>query len=251
MNRSLIQERLRNLDHHYQHPSYTLEKKLTFEIREGLLKDAISTLKDINSNEKATLAKNNLRSAKNSLIASCTIFARAVIEAGIEPEDAFSLSDLFIQSIEAYETIADLEKFEFKMLEDFIRLVQSRMIYSYSYPIAKVIRHIRENTANKLSVSELASLSGLSADYLSNLFHKEVGIPLNHYIQERKIELAKKFLAFSDMKVTDISILLEFCNPAYFSNVFKKHTGLSPAQYKQRSLHNIDRDDDDSPTENE
>ena len=241
MNRSLIQERLKNLDHHYQHPSYRLEKQLTGEIQKGLLKEAIATLQEINTNEKATLAKNNLRSLKNSMIASCTIFTRAVIEAGIDPEDAFSLSDLFIQSIEAYENVKELEKFEFKMLEDFIRLIQSRLIYSYSYPISKVIRYIHENTASKLSVSELASLSGLSTDYLSNLFHKEVGISLNHYIQERKIELAKKFLEFSDMKITDISTLLEYCNPAYFSNVFKKHTGLSPAEFKQASSNKVDR----------
>lgn len=233
MKNSLIKEKLKNLDSHYSHSSYKVERKLLKEIQLGSLEEAFKSLDLIASIEKPLLAASSIRSIKNSLIASCTLFTRAVIEAGIDSEDAFALSDVFIKHI---ETIADekkLKAFEYEMAEDFIKLVQKVNITHYAYPISKVVKYIYENATSKLTVSTLAKMTHLSPDYLSKLFYEELGIHMIDYIQIQKIEVAKNFLEFSEMKVTDIATLLEFCNPAYFTNVFKKHTGLSPNMYRK------------------
>ena len=72
----------------------------------------------------------------------------------------------------------------------------------------------------------------MSPDYLSKRFHQEVGMPLSEFIQVQKIEIAKNFLEFSLMTITEIAQILEYCNPAYFTRVFKKHTGQSPNSYR-------------------
>ncbi len=97
MNRSLIKEKLKNMDMEYKHPPYSLETKLLSEISLGLLSEALTTLTQINGLDRAALSSNSLRSMKNSMIASCTIFTRAIIRAGVTPEDAFDLSDHFIK----------------------------------------------------------------------------------------------------------------------------------------------------------
>ncbi len=233
MKDSLIKEKLKNLDSHYNHPSYSLEKKLLKEIKMGMLHEALNTLHKITGLERPSLARDSMRSIKNSLIGSCTLFTRAVIEAGIDSEDAFDLSDVFINHIESLDKQEYLIKFEYEMVEDFIKLIQQSKIYNYPYPISTVVKYIYENATTKLTVSSLARLIHLSPDYLSKLFHNEVGIPMTDYIQQQKIEVAKSFLEFTEMKVTDISTLLEFCNLGYFSNVFKKHTGLSPIAFRK------------------
>ncbi len=236
MNRSLIKEKLKNMDMEYKHPPYSLETKLLSEISLGLLSEALTTLTQINGLDRAALSSNSLRSMKNSMIASCTIFTRAIIRAGVTPEDAFDLSDHFIKKIELFEDTEQLEAFEYSMVKDFIGLVNASKTHHYSQAISKVIRHISENATSKLTVKELAEMTHLSADYLSNLFHKEVGISITTYIQERKIAIAKNFLEFSTLKITEIAYVLEYCNSAYFSNVFKKQTGMSPAQYRKNTL---------------
>jgi YesN/AraC family two-component response regulator len=230
---SLIKEKLKNLDIHYKHPSYALECKLLKEIRQGYLSSAAHTLKEINALEKPILARDSIRSTKNSLIGSCTLFTRAVIEAGVNSEDAFDLSDVFIKHIESLDKKEDLIAFEYEMLETCIKLIQNAVIFNYPFPISKVAKHIYENATSKITVSTLAELTHLSPDYLSKLFYKEVGMSITDYIQKQKVEVAKNFLEFSQMKVTDIATLLEFCNPGYFSNVFKNHTGMSPALYRK------------------
>jgi YesN/AraC family two-component response regulator len=222
MNRSLIKEKLKNMDIEYRHPPYFLETKLLSEISLGLLSEALTTLTQINGLERASLSSNSLRSIKNSMIASCTIFTRAIIRAGVTPEDAFDLSDIFIKKIETFQDSAHLEAFEYEMVKEFVGLVNENKTLHYSQSISKVIRYISENATSKITVKDLSSL-----------FHKEVGVSISAYIQERKIAIAKNFLEFSPLKITDIAYVLDYCNSAYFSNVFKKQTGMSPAEYRR------------------
>ena len=233
MKNSLIKEKLRNLDSHYVHPSYALETKLLREIQYGYLEEALATQRRILEDERPMLAKDMIRSTKNALIASCTVFTRAAIAGGIVPEDAFNLSDVFINQIETLDHEEELLDFEFDMIKSFVRLVQQAKVYDYAYPVSKIVKYIYANATNKLTVSSVAEFCNLSPDYISKLFHREVGITMTEFIHQQKIEVAKHFLEFSNMSVTEIATLLEFCNPAYFSNVFKKNTGISPMAFRK------------------
>jgi len=222
-----------NINCYYKHPSYYLERKLLNEIKRGLEEEALETLDVINAQERAHLANTPIRSIKNSLIGSCTLFTRAAIEANINPEDAFSLSDVFILEIEKFENKTDLQKFEYHMVKEFISMVNQNRIHSYSLPITKIINHIHENITENITLTTLSELTSRSKEYLSAEFKKEVGINLVDYIQDQKIEESKNFLEFTDMNINEISILFNFCNPGYFSSVFKKHVGIKPSVYRR------------------
>lgn len=70
------------------------------------------------------------------------------------------------------------------------------------------------------------------ANYLSQLFKKEVGIPISDYIQQERIEEAKKLIALSDTPLSDVCSSLTFNDQSYFTKVFKKFTGVTPKQYR-------------------
>ena len=235
MNNNLVSEKIQNLNVQYQHPSYLLERKLLKNIKMGLMDESLQTLKLINKFEPPKVAQDPLRSLKNLLIASCTLFTRAAIDSGLSTEDAFNTSDVFIKQIENLSSKKETEEFEATMVKEFVELVQQTTILHYPYPISKIIYYIQKHVTQKLTVSSLAKMVHLSPDYLSKLFHKEVDISLSDYIQKQKVETAKIFLEFDEMKVTEISILLEFCNHGYFTNVFKKHTGQTPAEYRSKT----------------
>ncbi|NDL68245.1 helix-turn-helix transcriptional regulator [Anaerotalea alkaliphila] len=234
MNNALIMEKMKNMEGYFMHPSYTLEKKLLSEIRMGFLEEAHRTLDLINSTERAHLSKDPLRSLKNSLIISCALFARAAIEANVQPEDVFTLSDVFILHIETTSQLEELRQFEYEMVRQYIQLVNNTEVQSYSQPITAVIKHIHNNITEPITVNELAALVSKSPDYLSKLFKKEVGQTISSYILVHKVELAKYFLEFTSMKVIDIAVLLNFCNQGYFSSTFKRFTGVSPMEHKMR-----------------
>lgn len=238
MHNGLIKEKLHNYNRYYSHPSYSMEKKLISEIRSGMLDEALASLDALNTLEKSRLAYDSIRSLKNSQIASCTLFSRAAIEGGVDPEDAFSLSDSFIKKIETLNKEMDLMQLECSMVTEFVRLVKQTKIRKYTRPVAKVVSYINEHTSAKLCVRSLAEVAHLSPDHLSKVFFDEVGVHLTYYIQQRKIEVSKVFLAHSDMKISDIAAILEFCNAAYFSSVFKKHTGTSAIEYRKHLSQN-------------
>lgn len=234
MKHSLIREKLKNLDSNYTHPSYIHEKRMISNMKLGLLEDAKAELDHITMIEKPSLANGDVRSLKNSLIASCTLYTRAAISAGVSSEDAFDLSDVFINHIETLITPKELKAFEYEMLEDFVLLIKQKKSPNYAYPISNIIKTIYENPTEKYSTQGFSETYNLSSDYLSKLFKKEVGEHLTEYIQRQKIELAKNYLEFSQMKITDIACLLNYCNTAYFTNVFTKYTGMPPSKYRKK-----------------
>lgn len=232
MKSPFINEKLNNLDRHYVHSSYLLEKKLLSAIQQGLMNEALDLMQQINNIEKPVLARDTSRSIRNALIASCTLFTRAAINAGIDTEDAFDLSDVFIKHIELIDNRKELIQFEYEMVKQFVTLINQNRTKQYKYPVSRIVTYIYENSTSKITTKDLAREVHLSPDYLSRIFYDETGMHITDYIQRQKIEVAKNFLVFSDMNVTDIATLLSYCNASYFTNVFKKYEGLSPKQYR-------------------
>ncbi len=232
MENVLTTAKIRNINGFFVHPSYTLEKKLLREMKLGLLDESMATLDIINETERAQLANNEIRSLKNSLIISCALFARAAIDAHVTSEDVFTLSDTFIQKIESLSDSESLRVFEYKMVHDYIRLINQNTTHDYSLPVTTVIHYINNHLASNLHVNDLAKIVHKSPDYLSKIFKKEVGETLTNYILLQKLELAKHFLEFTQMKVIDIAVVLSFCNQGYFSSTFKRFTGMTPSEYR-------------------
>lgn len=102
----------------------------------------------------------------------------------------------------------------------------------YSREITICKNFIFNNIYEKITIPQLAKLVDLRPGYLSQLFKKEVGIPLSKYIQREKIEEAKKLLILTDYSLADICSRLNFNDQSYFTKVFKKFTGVTPKQYR-------------------
>lgn len=85
-----------------------------------------------------------------------------------------------------------------------------------------------------LSVVELADRVGLSPNYLSNLFHQQIGRTIRQYIEHHRIEQAKASLAQPEQSIKHVAYALGFADPHHFSHVFRRVTGMSPSQYRAR-----------------
>jgi two-component system response regulator YesN len=84
-----------------------------------------------------------------------------------------------------------------------------------------------------ISLHTVASHVGISPNHLSTVFAQETGENFIEYLTRVRIEKAKHLLAATGMKSTDIACETGFSDPHYFSFIFKKHTGLSPREYRQ------------------
>ncbi|OUN31893.1 hypothetical protein B5G33_00570 [Blautia sp. An81] len=98
--------------------------------------------------------------------------------------------------------------------------------------IARAKQYIEENYQQNISLEEVAGNVFLNKNYLSELFHKEVGCSFSQYLTEVRIEKAKLLLRETHMKVKEIADMTGFDNPSYFIQVFKKTQGCTPNEYR-------------------
>ena len=100
--------------------------------------------------------------------------------------------------------------------------------------IQKVLSYIRENIYKTIDIDSLAAISCLSKDHFIRLFKKEINNTPLQYINQKKIEKAQLILITDSMPVKNISYLLAYEDHSYFNRLFKKLTGVTPQQYRDR-----------------
>lgn len=225
-------EMIKNREALFHHPPYFLEQELLSKIKSGNLKETMSALHEINSLKRTRLSRDAIRSVKNSLICSITIFTRAAIEGGVMPEAAFTLSDSLILAIEDMHNLNELLYYEYTAAEQFIKIVQDLSKSKYSNIIQQAVSYIYKNLTNRLNLRIIAEAIYVHPNYLSTLFKKEVGISLPDYIMKTRVEEAKYYIRYTNTKISDIAAFYQFCNQSYFIQVFRKFAGFTPNEYR-------------------
>lgn len=95
--------------------------------------------------------------------------------------------------------------------------------------------YMKEHIEEKLSLSEVADFLGINASYLSLIFKKYSGIGFTDYVNQKKMEYAKKLLGTRDLKIYEVADKMGYENAYYFSKVFKKYNGMTPKEFIARN----------------
>ncbi|BAX78849.1 AraC family transcriptional regulator [Labilibaculum antarcticum] len=95
------------------------------------------------------------------------------------------------------------------------------------------IIYMRENLSNKLNLETLASHSGLSPSHYSMLFRHKTKRPPMDYLIHLRIQKACQILDATKRRINDVGNHVGYEDPYYFSRIFKKVVGISPAQYRK------------------
>lgn len=95
----------------------------------------------------------------------------------------------------------------------------------------KAKQYINENYRNKITIDELAKISGFSRSHFKRLFTKHYEMPPSDYITMVRIERAKTMLKAKIFSLSEIAEECGFSNEYYFSQVFKRIVGCSPKKY--------------------
>jgi YesN/AraC family two-component response regulator len=233
-----FESRAENIQNFYYHPSYALEQQLMDCIIRCNTKEAKDVLDQINCLERAKLAGEPLRSIKNSLICSCTLFTRAIIRGGALPEDAFSLSDVMIRQIEKADAMEELKQLEYEMVACFIDTLKSTARLEYNQVVNRAITYIHQEIFHDITLEKIAEYAGVHPGYLSKIFKESVGMIIPEYINRKKLEDSKYFLLHSHARLSEIANMFGYCNQSYYTSLFKKYTGMTPGQYKSAYLTN-------------
>lgn len=98
--------------------------------------------------------------------------------------------------------------------------------------IGQALDYIVLHYAQDINLSGVARQLHVNSSYLGSLFRKETGESMVDAINRCRIERAMQLLNDPDRKVFEVAEEVGFADPAYFTNVFTRHTGLSPTAFR-------------------
>ena len=100
--------------------------------------------------------------------------------------------------------------------------------------IEQIACYIAENCCSPLSLNSIAEHFYMNKCYLSRIFKEDTGFTVNGYLHARRIQKARALLVQDPMNISEISEAAGYENLTYFERVFKKHTGMSPLEYRRQ-----------------
>ena len=101
--------------------------------------------------------------------------------------------------------------------------------------VKRTIAYIQQHHMHSVSRQEIASALGVSKNYLTQIFHHELGISPWEYLNRYRIQHAKTLLRGTDASITAIASEVGFEDASYFGRVFRKQVGCSPQSYREQS----------------
>ena len=227
-----------NSDSHWEentHNTYQVEQQLLDIVRRG---DTLR-LQEWAANAPAVrpgkVATNMLRQQKNTFIISATLVSRAAIRGGMDLDDALRLSDSYIQKCERLTSFEQITNLQYHMVAQYTQAVEElRYNRNQSELVRNVASYIRHHLSDAIKTEDIAASLFMSRSHLSTRFKSETGMNLTEYIHYIKISEAKHLLKHTDKSLLLISNYLGYSSQSHFTRSFKKMTGMSPMEYREK-----------------
>lgn len=125
------------------------------------------------------------------------------------------------------------------LIEDYILHLLEKApanTHSENLLIENIQNYISANLGFDISIKDIAEIFHYNPNYLGRLFKKETGLSFNQYITLCRINKAKELLINTKQSCIEISNKIGFNNVTYFNSIFKKHTGMTPKEYKKEKI---------------
>ncbi len=215
-----------------KHTPYSAEIRLLSCVQRGDIESLITQLENLDSIiVMGEMSDDELMQYKYMAVSTITLATRYAIQGGLGEAKAYEFSDRVIKTV---DKLTDKDEIFMCLGTEIIKLTEivkkNKKQPEFSPHVRNCIRYINENLSRKVSVSSIAEHCGISADYLSLIFKREIGENLSSYIVRQKLEKAKALLA-GGMSSKEICSAVGFSSQAYFITLFKRYYNMTPSDY--------------------
>ncbi len=99
-----------------------------------------------------------------------------------------------------------------------------------------LIRYIDENLSSALLVEDISAHFHYNSDYITKIFRQQFGTTIKQYIIEKRLAMAKRLLANSDLPICAVGESVGFSDQVLFEKFFRYHTKMTPRKYRNQHL---------------
>ncbi len=230
----LTQEQFWQREYNLSHLAY--EREFTFynAVARGDKEVVAEMFLPLQSEGMGQLSENVIRNMKYHLIITISLITRFCIEAGLPPEDAYTLSDIFIRRLDVLEKESDIAALHREVIYDYTSRMESfRHQTRFPMHVSEIMDYVYNHLHEKITLDDISENLHMNKTYLCKLFLQETGFTIGDYILHSKIDAAQNMLRYSDYSSSAIANYLGFSTHSHFIASFKKVTHLTPMEYRR------------------
>ena len=138
---------------------------------------------------------------------------------------------------------------EYSCISNMYRLFQIMALHSLTRPkpeaveanlryVNLVVQYIKQKYFEQIRVSDIADYCSLNRSYLSKVFKDATTYSIQEYLINFRIKKARQLLSTTGQTIQYVAYSVGYQDPLAFSRIFRKETGLSPSEYRQKSQNN-------------
>ena len=147
----------------------------------------------------------------------------------------FESRDNYLTQVLAIEDYEHLRVWFFEKMNAACSAIRDRREKQSETAVTQAKNYIQEHYGFDISLDDVSREVNISPYYFSKLFKEESGENFIEYLTRTRIEKAKELLREGNLSIKEISSLVGYADPNYFSRLFKKQTEMTPREYRERN----------------
>jgi AraC-like DNA-binding protein len=211
---------------------YAAEEQLCASIRTGDRELALKSAKDMDRNlfeEYQPLLYLRIRLQEVLLR-----MGRSAIESGVDPKEIFASLQNYLVEVGTQYDYERLQGLLGRAAVEFAEKVWEVCWRQGTDVVQRARRFMEKQLKEDLTLEDIAKQVGTSASYLSRRFKLETGKNITSYLNELRIEEAKRLLLDESLMITDIAFAVGYGSVQHFGRTFNSIVGCSPSSWRQK-----------------
>jgi len=170
---------------------------------------------------------------KARILELVVLMSRAALEGGASVDAILKLNNSFLSQVQKTGSIEDLSVSLSVMLKRFAECVFTQSSTRHADLIQKAIGFLNAHYAQHIDLKAVSAHLHMSGAHFSKVFKEETGQGFVHFLNQLRVERSKDFLRDHSIRLAGIAEMVGFDDQSYFTKVFRRHTGMSPGQYRK------------------
>lgn len=108
-----------------------------------------------------------------------------------------------------------------------------RSVFFWERKIQQALELIDVSLGDRLTLGYLSGMLEMSPCHFAHRFKRAVGMAPHRYVIQRRVQRAKALLAFTELPLADVALVVGCANQSHFSALFRRATGVTPHKYRR------------------
>ncbi len=142
--------------------------------------------------------------------------------------------DTYFYDMNKYETVHDYRNQLIQIIFQIISILNENGKSRNELKLRKMVdKYLENNYSRNIGLIDVAKDIGVTPNYFSSLFKKEIGENFVEYLTRFRMQVAKKILTHENVNISKVAEMVGYSDVKYFLRVFRKLEGITPKEYKQ------------------